>query len=247
MKGLCLHCGADQVERYELAQVELPQETRSYKPIAHNVFLDMVQEQMLSAGFHFKSEAHGLTKDGARYFGLIELANGQNSDDHALILGARNSLDKKFPASLAFGSGVFVCDNLAFTGEIVSKRKHTTNIMRDLPAIIAEMVSHTKTMQLNQNARFELYKGFSISDKDAHDLIIQLLLAQAINTSRIEGVVNEWHNPSFDHGDKAIWRLFNAVTQVLKGAPLHDVPGRTIQMQSVFDEVTGFKTFEMVH
>jgi hypothetical protein len=33
------------------------------------------------------------------------------------VLGLRNSHDKRFPAGLVGGSAVFVCDNLAFSGE----------------------------------------------------------------------------------------------------------------------------------
>src|SRR5262249_51585397 len=86
-----------------------------------------------SNGLHVVQEGHGLWRDGQRYFGLMEVRNGSNADDFGLVVGLRNSHDKSFPAALALGSRVFVCDNLAFSGEVKLSRKHTTYIWRDLP------------------------------------------------------------------------------------------------------------------
>ena len=58
-------------------------------------------------------------------FGLLEVANCQQTEDYAYVLGLRNSHDKRFPAGLAVGASVFVCDNLSFSGEIKIGRKHT--------------------------------------------------------------------------------------------------------------------------
>ena len=238
--NLMLHCGAAAVERAQLAEVELPETTRTYCPVGHDTLLDLVEDRMDAVGFHFGEQAHGLTKDGDRYFGLVQLTNGASSDSHALVMGVRNSLDKKFPASLAFGSQVFVCDNLAFTGEITVARKHTTNIMRDLPNLITAAVSNTAAMRDNQDARFEAYKHANLTDLRAHNMIIELVRSGALNTSRVKKVVDQWHEPNHDFGDKTVWRLFNAVTEALKGSPLHDMPSRTIDMQAVCDRTTNF-------
>ena len=56
----------------------------------------------------------------------------------------------------------------------------------------------------------------------------------------IEKVITEWDEPSFDHGDRTVWRAFNAATQALKGVNIHEMPGRTIALQSVCDHAAGF-------
>ena len=65
------------------------------------------------------NEAHGLWGQGNRYFGLMELANGDAEDDYSLVPGLRISHDKTFPASLALGIQVLVCDNLSIFGKVV--------------------------------------------------------------------------------------------------------------------------------
>src|SRR4051812_35590517 len=116
--NLMLHTGAKAVERQQLALVATPQRTSTWVPIAHHRLLDGIIDSLEANHLTVVSESHGVTTDGARYFGLLQVANGQNADDFGIVIGVRNSHDKKFPAGLVVGASVFVCDNLSFSGEI---------------------------------------------------------------------------------------------------------------------------------
>lgn len=238
--SLCLHCGANEVPRSLLSEVRLPEVTKTYTPIGHDTFINIVQDKLQDVGFRFGVEAHSLTKGGDRYFGLVQLLNGTESEQHALVVGVRNSIDKSFPAAIAFGSQVFVCDNLAFTGEVKVSRKHTTHIMRDLPGLVASAVSQTALMRDNQNSRFEFYQNSPLRTRAADHVIVEMLRRGVINTQRVEKVVAEWDEPSHDFGGRTAWRLFNAATEVLKTTALNQRPGRTIVLQAILDSVTGF-------
>lgn len=237
---LMLHCGANEVDRKDLGNIVMPPATDTYMPVDHETVLGLAEDRLNEIGFHFGTQAHSLTKNGDRYFGLVELLNGSTSDEHALIVGIRNSIDKSFPAGMAFGSHVFVCDNLAFTGEIKSSRKHTAHILRDLPGLIDQAVQQTTLMKVNQEARFEHWKEANLTKLRADHVIVEMVRRGALNTSRVQKVINEWDSPSHDFGGRTAWRLFNAATEALKGAPLHDMPPRTIRLQSLLDEVTSF-------
>lgn len=241
--NLMLHCGATEVARTELGNpdiVKMPAATRTYMPIGHLPYVELVQDKLADVGFRFGTEAHALTKEGKRYFGLVHLLCGKENEQHALVLGIRNSIDKSFPAALAFGAQVFVCDNLCFNGEIKVSRKHTTNIWRDLPSLIGAAVSQTALMRDNMDDRFSCYQDRRLSTKQADHLIVEALRNGAINTSRVEKVVQEWDEPSHDFGPRTVWRLHNAVTEALKGAPLHDIPNRTMQLHAILDRAAGF-------
>jgi hypothetical protein len=238
--NLMLHCGATEVARTDLNLVELPETTRTYCPIGHDTFVDLVEDKLSDVGFRFGTQAHSLTKAGNRYFGLVELLCGQENEQHAMVVGIRNSIDKSFPAAIAFGAQVFVCDNLCFSGEVKVSRKHTTNIMRDLPDLVGAAVMNTEMMRDNQNLRFDCYQDRKIDSRTADHLIIEMLRHGAINTSRVQKIVEQWDNPNHDFGGRSIWRLFNAVTESLKEAPLHDVPPRTILLQAVLDRAAKF-------
>src|SRR5262249_28606027 len=162
---------------------------------------------------------HGLTRDGARYFGLLQVANGEDGGDHGLVIGLRNSHDKSFPAGLVVGAAVFVCDNLSFSGEIRLARKHTVFVERDLPQLVDRAVGGLGDLRRSQEQRFRAYKASEFADGQAHDLIIQALDARVVPVTKVPDVLREWReprHPEFRQG-KTVWRFFNSFTEVLKG------------------------------
>ena len=207
--NLVLHCGASRVEREALSQVIIPATTSSYAPIAHHEFLAQVEASLGGAGIEIVNEAHGLSRDGARYFGLLQVgrSNGESSpedisegkhygyasmqvqSEYGYVVGLRNSHDKSYPASLVVGSSVFVCDNLSFSGEIRISRKHTTFISRDLPGLTMRAVGMLSDAWGNQDKRFDAYKGFELTTPQVHDLLIRALDARAVTCQQIPHVL----------------------------------------------------------
>jgi len=61
---------------------------------------------------------------GARFFGTLDLTTSV-SEGVTLAVGIRNSNDQSFPIGFCCGQRVFVCDNLAFTSEIIVSKKYT--------------------------------------------------------------------------------------------------------------------------
>ena len=239
--ALCLHAGAEPIARTDLALVPMPQATPSYAPISHAHFVNVVQDQLERIGFRFAQEAYGVTKDGAKFFGVAELAyNGSELNArNSLTVGFRSSLDKSIAPSLALGSRVFVCDNMAFSGEYTISRKQTTYISRDFPLRVSEIVARISNARAQQDERFDKYQAFTLSNGDAEHGMIELLRREVINPSRMAKLVNEWDSPTFDHGDPSVWRLFNAATETLKESPIADITRRTIGVQSLCDEIAG--------
>ena len=138
---LMLHKGAQEVGYDVLRTLDLPEATRSHVPIGHHEVVDMVRYSLGFYGHEVTDEAHSVTPDGARYFGLLTLKSAYG--DYTDTVGLRNSHDKTFPIGIAFGSRVFVCDNLAFVGDHVVRRKHTAKAKRDLPGLMAEIVDQS--------------------------------------------------------------------------------------------------------
>src|SRR5947208_2493603 len=101
--NLILHCGAKAATREQIAAVATPARTATWVPIPHARLLAGVQECLGRAGLSIVSEAHALTKDGLRYFGLMQVENGKAADDFSLVVGVRNSHDQTFPAGLVVG------------------------------------------------------------------------------------------------------------------------------------------------
>jgi hypothetical protein len=240
---LYLHCGSNSVTRERVAEVLTPSRTESWVPIAHHQLLAGVQDSLTRSGLHVVTEAHGLTNDGNRYFGLLQVANGQNPEGFGLVVGIRNSHDKSFPAALVLGASVFVCDNLSFSGEVKLARKHTAHIERDLPQLVERAVGMLSDLRNTQERRFAAYRQREITDGQAHDLIIQSLDARVVPITRIPDVLLEYREPQhqeFRQGRTA-WRLFNAFTEILKGN-LSELPRRTQALHGLMDSACGLVT-----
>ena len=213
--NLMLHCGANAVTRNDLLNAETPTGTRTHQPIPHSVLLDQVTDKLRYHGYHILNEAHGMTHDGNRWFGMMQLST--SADDHSIVVGLRNSHDKRFPAGIAAGSGVFVCDNLAFSGEIKVARKHTGNILRDLPHVVGKATAKLADYFQSQEQQFEAYKAHRLTDDRARSLIVEAVKTNVIGCTHLPAVLSEYENPSHDEFSRPnVWRLFNAVTEVAK-------------------------------
>jgi hypothetical protein len=237
--NLILHCGAHAVPRTDLDLVRTPTATDTWQPIPHSAYLAHVESTLPAHGLRVVNEAHALTHDGGRYFGLLQVQNGHNHPDYTWVLGLRNSHDKTLPAGLVAGSSVFVCDNLAFSGEIEVSRKHTSFILRDLPMLVREALSRLVGKWFDQDRRIAKYQDYRLTDADAHDLTIRALDSGAITNRMIPDVLEEWRHPRHEaFQPRNTWSWFNACTERLKGH-LHLLPERTRALYDVCDEFTG--------
>src|SRR5262245_6015685 len=240
MNGLILHCGANAATIDAVRAVSTPNATPSWQPIPHGDLYGRVRATLEGNGLHVVEEAHGLWRDGLRYFGLMEVRNGSNADDFGLVIGLRNSHDKSFPAALALGSRVFVCDNLAFSGEVKLSRKHTTYIWRDLRGLVERGVGRLADLRNLQAKRIDAYKAAPLADERiVHDLVVRSVYARALPGSHIMDVVNEWRKPRHeDFRPRTVWSLFNAFTEMLKGS-LTLLPARTQALHGLLDSHVG--------
>lgn len=252
--NLVLHCGGEKVERNELAAVATPGATETYQPIAHNDFVDMIQDELENFGLRVTSEAHGLTKTaqnfdgttdstyGGNYFGMFQVEGSMlKYEDHSTVIGFRNSHIKRLSAGLALGSGVFVCDNLAFSGEVTIARKHTKYSLHDdfgLRPMIVDAISKLIVLNEHQENRYEEYKRHGMGHGLAEVVMIEALRRKVITPTQLPKLVQQWDTPDHDEfaRNKNGWRMFNAVTETLKGTSPVQLPRRTAELHNILDE-----------
>ena len=235
--NLILHCGAAEVPRKTLAAVPTPNPTATWRPIPHEEFVSRVEWELPRYGLDIVQEAHALTYDGSRYFGLVQVAHeGLEHSDYSLVIGLRNSHDKSLRAGLVAGAQVLICDNLSFAGEICLARRHTPNIMRDLPSLVGDALGRLLVMFRTQDQRVERYRATPLDDADAHDLTIKALDSGVVCASRIPALLQEWREPRHrEFEPRTVWSYFNAATETLKGA-LHLLPKRSQALYQLCDQ-----------
>ncbi len=239
-RGMLLHCGAELVSRGELWTVPTPDRTRSWYPLAHSAVVTEVEEQLESCGFSITDQAHALSHDGARYFGVMTITIPERSiTDYSWTVGIRNSHDKTFPAGLVAGHKVFCCDNLAFSGLVSISRKHTRWAERDLHQLTARAVGQLGDKLIQLDHRIERYKEVELDDARAHDIVIRSLDAGVVTTTQVPDVLHEWREPSHSAFlDRNAWSLFNAFTETHKRVNPHTAIRRGEALHGLFDVAT---------
>ena len=238
MSNLCLHSGAKIITMEQLGNVNMPEATATWTPVAHDLLVGEVKNALVASGATIEREEHALYKDGDRYFGLLHLNDGKDGGN--TVVGIRNSHDKTFPAGLSLGNRVFVCDNLSFSGDVVVARKHTRFIFRDLARLIYSAVGQLADLRVKQAARIEAYKARELTDVQTHDLIIRALLAGVVSGEAVPRVVGEWRAPAHaDFQPRTVWSLFNDFTEVMKGVAPMSAVKRTMTLHGLFDAHCG--------
>jgi hypothetical protein len=231
--SLMLHAGAQPVDYDALRQLAVPAATETHVPVPHHAVVEMVKYSLGFFGHEIVGEDYGVTPDGARFFGVLSLRSEYG--DYADTVGLRNSHDKRFPIGISFGSRVFVCDNLAFSGDHVIKRKHTANAKRDLPGLVAEVVEPLRDQRVRQARMFDQYRRTTLLEHQVDQIVMQLYRRGVINVQRIADVIDAYEDPPHDWGpDPSAWRLFNATTFALAGRVSED-PSVTSRLHGVID------------
>lgn len=257
--GLMLHCGSKSRTLEEIRQIPTPPPVRSegsekrkgqlFVPIAHDFLYDsVVGELEKSTCFRVADQNFGVSEDGQKFFGLIQVRNGHNADDHSLVMGIRNSHDQTFSSGLVIGSHVFVCDNLAFSGEIKIARKHTANILRDLPALIFSAIGQVKSAVDFQTLRFEAYKNTPLDNRDADHVLMNAWREGVLSSRTLTTAREEWDNPSHEEfAPRNLWSLFNDCTEAFKGKGgriLNGIDRETLNLHNFMDRQVGLESYE---
>jgi Domain of unknown function (DUF932) len=229
---LMLHAGANALAYDDLRAIQTPSGTDTHVPIPHHELVQLVRYTLGFFGHEITEEAHSVTPDGDRYFGLMSLRSPYG--DYTDTLGLRNSHDKSFPIGIAFGSKVFVCDNLAFIGEHVIRRKHTVKARRELPGLVTEIVQPLQAQRIAQNGKLLTYKAAALTDEAADHAIMDMYRKDIIGVQAIGHVLKAYEEPPHDWGDRTAWRLFNAATFALAGK-VAERPDLTKQLHQVID------------
>jgi len=258
------HCGSRRVSESVLQKMGTADGTETHRPISHWDAFNRTATGLRAAGWEITSAKHAVNSRNDfsglwdQYFGLMELKKihghdgaASNLDQEAgMVAGVRNAHDKRFPYGFVFGAKVFVCDNLAFHGEVTKTRRHTKNIDEDLDGVIQrgiEMLNKGRSVIAD---RHRSYQQTQLLESEVNDIIVRSYRDfKAIPKTLITDVLNEFHEPSHDEhkeydsghaGLRSMWRLYNAYTESLKGrGSLSTLGDRTMRLHKLLDNYAG--------
>lgn len=238
--SLCLHCGAHAASLEEIAAIPLPEETSTYKPLSHYDFtmklLQTGKDILEHKGLRFQDLSLALNKEGQQMFGIMSFTN--DIPDMGLSLGFRNSYDKSMVAGIAIGTTVFVCDNLAFMGESVIARKHTGGILQELEDRIVVTLYKTHSAWTDLMCDIKIMKEKEIYDDRAHEILGAAFGRELISPRQLSKISHEWRHPTYEEfTPRNMWSLYNAITIIYKGLPIHEIISKHVRLHTFMREV----------
>jgi hypothetical protein len=138
-------------------------------------------------------------------------------------------------AGLVYGNRVFVCDNMAFTGEYVIRRKHTARILEDLPTLIDQGVGQYVEQADRQRVLIERLQNQPFTDHEAYHTMVNAAARHIIPYANIKAVRKEWHEPSHNvFSARTGWSLYNSFTEVMKRYVPEAAANRTLRLTGFF-------------
>lgn len=245
--NLMMHCDPTRVEGLTIADLRkyaTAPATDTHVPIAHATMRDMIVERLAAVGLGIKSEQIAVSTrkdvvvDGneveaySKAFGVFDVDGLDYAIDGSasmgLSVGWRNSSNKQLPAAVVVGSRVFVCDNLCFSGTLTLKRRHTKNIMDDLPDMIAAAFDRVGELADRQFSIYDRLRDVSVSQDVAAAVIMRACELSGKGPLASKNVLNIWdfynHTATDEeaeaglqfnrdlHGHGTAWALWNALT-----------------------------------
>jgi hypothetical protein len=230
MADLIVHRGGQEITKDELALIPLPQQTDSYTPVSHHQLansLSTIGRDILT-NYTLIGERYAIARNGNQLFAVLNFKADRS--DMALSFGFRNSYDKSMSIGFCCGASVFVCDNMAFAGDIAVMRKHTKNVLvelEDLAITTLYKAQYTFGKLVKDSDRM---KDWLIQDDSAFRLMGLLFGRDIISPRQIPVIREQWLKPQHpDFQPRSMWSFYNAVTESLKTCPPLSIMEKHIQ------------------
>jgi len=230
-----------QATEQQVRDVPTPVPSGRWNPIGHGRFLDEINGTVKEMGLDVTDRRYDLLDGGDKFFGTYQIGGFNQSHipgEVGFQIGFRGSINKTMAEAVVFGTKVFVCSNGMMSGERIISRKNTTNILTDLWMLVRNALRGFDVFRKAQTAQYERLVATDLTDAAAHDFICRCLQANKMITGQmVKDIVDEWHAPSHDFGDKTAWRLHNAFTEVAKpGFDRNPITAtaRTVGLNSMF-------------
>lgn len=216
--NLLCHKGGKYVSRAELVYVPCPEPTRTWFPINHSVVANSVVSALAAGGYEVKRDQWALSGPaGEQMFGVLDMSCQIQGREISLAVGVRNSVNQTFPLGFCAGSRVFVCDNLAFSAELMVRRRHTVNGMRDFTVNVSRAVGALEGFIYAEKVRVERWQKATVTYRQRDEVILRALGSGVFPKKMLPDIFREHVRPQYtEFNDMSAYGLFNNFTTVMR-------------------------------
>ena len=216
MNGTLVADTLAKIGRTELEQIPVPDATPTHKPIPHHTIVEALVETLSFRHIGVVNEEYAVSNDGMKMFGVLDLET--QMDGCRFSIGIRNSHDKSLRLGMTAGIRVFVCSNMAFSGDftpVLAKHSKSFNLIDTLAVGVDRIQRNFEPMQ----RQVEGWRQTQVTDERA-----KLIFYSAFVDGKLEAprsLLNEVHRLYFEpqypeFSPRTMWSLSNAFTSAFK-------------------------------
>lgn len=231
--NLVSHRGCVPIKREDLVAIVTPTPlSPRHRPISHLELIEGIESSLASRGVMVAKEELAINRNGALLFGVMDLRWG-DTGVFCAALGIRTSNDMRFAVQIIVGARVFACDNLAFSGDIVTmKRRHviSINLKRELDEASERFFERYSALQ----GRLEAMMQEQISDVTAKSILHDAAVSGVIPLRLLPIASKAYFNPAIDFQPRTAWSLHNAITGAIRTLPASSGMASGIALAKLF-------------
>jgi len=216
MSEATLIASGGKLTREQVALVTTPPGTATHKPVPH---ADVLQALIETLGFRhiaIVKDEYAVSKDGMKMFGVLDLDTGITGCRFSI--GVRNSHDKSMRLALTVGYRVFVCENMAFSGDfqpVLAKHSKHFSLQNELSIGVDQMQRNFDGMR----TQVDNWRSTQLVDVSAKLIIYRAFVESDLEVPRhlARSVHDHYFNPKYeDFQPRTMWSLSNAFTSAFK-------------------------------
>src|SRR5256885_11118203 len=204
------------IGRAELAQIPVPEATLTHKPVPHHVIVESLVETLSFRHIGVVNEEYAVSSDGMRMFGVLDLET--QMEGCRFSIGIRNSHDKSLRLGLTVGIRVFLCSNMAFSGDftpVLAKHSKSFNLIDTLAVGVDRIQRNFEPME----RQVESWRKTQISDEQAKLVLYSAFVDGKLDAPRslLPEVQRHYFEPQYpEFSTRTMWSLSNAFTSAFK-------------------------------
>ena len=200
-----------------------------HNPVPHSLLVDALRVEAQERGYDITREQLALGMSGSALFGVMDLMpRGVVSvdDSRGLSLGFRNSTNATLAIKMVAGTRVFVCDNLALSGDLIAVLRRNTRGLDLVDALkrgFDKFQQHATTLDLH----IMRLQATMISDLEAKARVFDVFASRIVPVHLFDDVEKSYFHPADTMTDcqpRTAWALHNAFTRALQKL----TPGRKL-------------------
>ncbi|PWU12013.1 MAG: hypothetical protein C5B51_01670 [Terriglobia bacterium] len=204
------------MKRQQLLVIPTPAGTATHRPVPHGEVVEALIETLSFRHIGVVRDEFAVSKDGMKMFGVLDLDTGM--DGCRFSIGIRNSHDKSMRLAMVVGVRVFVCENMAFSGDfqpVLAKHSKHFSLQNALSIGVDQMQRNFDGMRL----QVEDWRQSQLSDVAAKLIIYRAFIESDLEVPKhlARPVHDYYFNPLHEEfQSRTLWSLSNAFTSAFK-------------------------------